>query len=299
MRAACCRYTYSFYLTMALPLVPVAVGCAFTALAWAWSSVPMLRSAVPMLRGSTAILNRRLLLGFMCEDAAQVHEYSLSWLEFAVPFLNLNYNSLCTKCFDTFGCYPLRDGTKFLAVAPYIACWDTLEHRSMIAASIIGIVAYVVGIPAYVFATLQYAMPSCGLGATPDRLIGRDGRYAQSKDKFKDARHLQVLGFLYTRFGNVRLPSFRRGPSYLALVGFFVGARRAGLLLVGVGVPLEALCFQPNLIRLQRRFPCASSIPSGLWPCNRSAPSLPPFASISLAFVNSDPHGQGSDWIFI
>ncbi len=159
VRAACCRYTYSFYLTMALPLVPFAVGCAFTALARAWSSVPMLRSAVPMLRGSTTILNRRLLFGFMCEDAAQVHEYSLSWLEFAVPFLNLNYNSLCTKCFATFGCDGLRDGTNVLAAAPYVSCWDTLEHRAMIAVSIIGIVAYVVGIPAYVLATLQYAMP--------------------------------------------------------------------------------------------------------------------------------------------
>ncbi len=96
----------------------------------------------------------------------------------------------------------------------------------------------------------------------------------------------------------VRLPSFRRGPSYLALVGFFAGARRAGLLLVGVGVPLEALCFQPHLICLQRRFPCASSIPPGFWH-NRSAPSLPPVAPISLAFVNSDAHGQASDWIFI
>jgi hypothetical protein len=95
----------------------------------------------------------------MCEDAAQVHEYSLSWLEFAVPFLNLNYNALCTKCFATFGCDQLRDGTNVLAVAPYVACWDTLEHRSMIGVSIIGILAYVVGIPAYVLATLQYAMP--------------------------------------------------------------------------------------------------------------------------------------------
>ena len=143
---------YSFYLSLALPLIPVAFGFVFTGLAWGWSSVPILRR-----NSGVTIASRKWRLGFMCENGAEVYQYLLAWLEFAVPFLNINYNSLCTKCFDTFLCSRLRDGAIILNVAPDIACWDNPEHQAMVGVSILGLVVYVLGIPAYVLATMLYA----------------------------------------------------------------------------------------------------------------------------------------------
>ena len=147
------RYVYSFYLSLALPLIPFAIGFVFTGLAWGWSSVPILRQS-----SGVTIAGRKWRLGFMCENGTEVYKYLLTWLEFAVPFLNINYNSLCTKCFDTFLCSQLADGAYFLNVAPDVACWDNPEHQAMVGVSILGLVVYVLGIPAYVLATMLYAV---------------------------------------------------------------------------------------------------------------------------------------------
>ncbi len=81
----------------------------------------------------------------------------------------------------------------------------------MVAVSILGLVVYVLGIPAYVLATMSYAMMRLvGLGVTPHRGIALADRYANHKDKFKEATYLQILGFLYTLFGALPVPpSFR------------------------------------------------------------------------------------------
>jgi hypothetical protein len=144
---------YSFYLSLALPLIPFAIGFAFTGLAWGWSFVPILRQ-----NSGVTIAGRKWRLGFMCENGTEVYKYLLTWLEFAVPFLNINYNSLCIKCFDTFLCSRLADGAYFLNAAPDVACWDNSEHQAMVGVSILGLVAYVLGIPAYVLATMLYAL---------------------------------------------------------------------------------------------------------------------------------------------
>jgi len=190
---------YSFYVTMALPLIPFAVGFVFTALAWAWSSVPILQVFVGMTKP-------RWRLGFMCKDGAQVYEYFLGWMAFAIPFLNITYNVLCTKILNTFSCFQLRDGTYALNVAPDVKCWDNLEHHAMVGVSSLGIVVYVLGIPAYVLATMSYAMHTRGasllrVAKLPLRRIARDCRYAHHKDRLKDALVLDIFGFLYTKYG--------------------------------------------------------------------------------------------------
>lgn len=155
---------------MLLPTIPFMLTLLFVAVAKAWS----------------LLVKRRSMCGlrfkFMCADAQDVHRYLLSWIAKAVPFLNVMYNSLCMKSFDTFSCFQLRDQTYVLSVAPQIICGSD-EHRSMIGVSAVAIVFYVFGIPVYVLATMLH------------------GRH---KDKFKDPVWLDVLGYMYQRYGTSR-----------------------------------------------------------------------------------------------
>jgi hypothetical protein len=104
----------------------------------------------------------------------------LGLLSASVPFMHIVYNGICVKIFSTFMCTTFRDGVEYLDVAPDIVCWTSSTHHAMLAAAVCGIIVYVVGIPAYVFFTLTYG---------------------QRNDKFKDPEWLQVLGFLYVRYG--------------------------------------------------------------------------------------------------
>jgi hypothetical protein len=115
----------------------------------------------------------------MCTDQHEFRAYIISWLLLDVPFLNVAYNGICMRIFNTFSCLTLRDGTKVLTVAPEVVCWETLEHHVLIGTAVFCIVIYIIGIPVYVFGTMTYA---------------------RKHNRFVDREWLQVLGFLYRRY---------------------------------------------------------------------------------------------------
>jgi hypothetical protein len=238
---------------MALPLLPLAIGVGFTLLAWAWSSVTVLRSHT-----SVNLANRSWRLGFMCKDSTQVYEYFLTWMEFGVPFLNIVYNSLCTKCFDAFSCFQLADGTLALNVAPDLACWDSAEHRAMVGVAILGLLIYVLGIPAYVLSTMLYGMLEYALGVTWRRgrshgMVGMRTGGTSSKTQ----RSCKYLGFCTTN--TVSILRLRSCACCCVFFHRFRTARRARVLHVGAYVSPEALCVLPLLGRLSSEPPCSSS----------------------------------------
>ena len=151
-----------------LPLLPFTLTFLWVSLAAVWAR----------------LVGRRRVCGlhrkFMCENSKEVRAYLMDWLSVSVPFLNIVYNGLCMKTLNTFSCIQLRDGSSVLAVATDVVCWDSGRHRSMVAVSAATIVLYIIGIPAYVFCTMIYA---------------------HRNDKLKDPEFLQVVGFLYTRYG--------------------------------------------------------------------------------------------------
>jgi hypothetical protein len=157
-------------------MFPFSLTFLWVSLAWTWAR----------------FVGRRTFLGirrnFMCENSEQVREYLMEWLSVSVPFLNIVYNGLCMKTLNTFSCIELRDGTSVLAVATDVVCWDSAQHRTMVVISIAAFCLYIVGIPGYVFCTMMYA---------------------HRNDKFKHPEFLQVLGFLYTRYGAVQHPADR------------------------------------------------------------------------------------------
>jgi hypothetical protein len=153
---------------MALPLIPFVVTLLFGALAWLW---------LRYLSRFKSVLG--LKFNFMCTDQHEFRAYIISWLLLDVPFLNVAYNGICMRIFNTFSCLTLRDGTKVLTVAPEVICWETLEHHVLIGTAVLCIVIYIIGIPAYVFGTMTYA---------------------RKHNRFVDREWLQVLGFLYRRY---------------------------------------------------------------------------------------------------
>jgi hypothetical protein len=120
-----------------LPVLPFVLTCVFTAFAFLWSR----------------FIRRRYVMGFrlsiMCENSAQVKSYFLRWLTASVPFLNIVYNGICMKAFNTFSCIQLRSGVLVMAVAPEVTCWTTDEHSWMVVVSSVVIILYVAGVPAY------------------------------------------------------------------------------------------------------------------------------------------------------
>ena len=183
------RYWHAFVLNLVLPLISFLVGLMSTGTAWVWARFVKRRSIFG------------LHLSFMCVDYRDVRELILSWLAIAFPILHVLYGVLCVKAFSTFFCTKMLDGSWALTAAPDIVCWEG-DHIIMIFISILAIIMYVVGIPAYVLFALLYA---------------------HKNDKFKDPEWLQVLGFLYTRYGNVslRFPSFSSLNLELAHHGTF------------------------------------------------------------------------------
>ena len=153
-----------------LPWIPFTVTIGKTALTWAWFR----------LVGTHNVLGVHLF--FMAECSADVRACALRGLSHSVPFLHIVYNGLCLRAFNTFSCFTLRDGASLMHVAPDIVCHSS-THRAMVVASAFAIIFYVIGIPAYVYGTMLYA---------------------RHHDRLKDAEWLEVLGFLYTRFGQPR-----------------------------------------------------------------------------------------------
>ena len=151
-----------------LPCIPFAITFGAFGASWVWAK----------LVGKRSVFGVHLF--FMCQSSAETRACGLSGLSQSVPFLHIIYNGLCMRAFNTFSCIPLRDGTSVLYVAPDIICWSGNTHAAMVAASAVAIVVYVIGIPCYVLSTMTYA---------------------RGHDKLSDSEWLQVLGFMYTRYG--------------------------------------------------------------------------------------------------
>ena len=169
------RYRYSFGLTLMLPLIPFSVSGIMIAVSWLWA------------RTIAASAVYGVSFGFMCASAGDVRQYAMLWLARSVPFLHVIYNVICAKTFNTFSCFQLRDGPSVMVAAPEVVCWDGAEHRALVGVSILAVGIYVIGIPAYVFCLM---------------------RYAHRNDKLRDPEYLQVVGFIYVRYGTPRARCF-------------------------------------------------------------------------------------------
>ena len=113
----------------------------------------------------------------------------------------------------------------------------------------------------------------CAWGDLATRQIAWNGRYAHRRNKFKDAAFLQVLGFLYSKYGSIL--RLRSCACCWVFFDRFRTARRARVLHVGAYVSPEALCVLPLLGRLSSESPCSSSkLGSSCPPCPSSLPSL-------------------------
>jgi hypothetical protein len=224
------RYWHAFSLNLILPLIPFLAGLISVGCAWAWARFIARRSILG------------LHLSFMCKDLQEVRKHLVSWLAISFPILHVLYGVLCVKALSTFFCVEMLDGSWALTAAPDIVCWEG-DHIIMIFVSILAIILYVIGIPAYVFFILLYA---------------------HRHDKFKDAEWLQILGFLYTRYGNRSPFSARHIRPWLdlssshtvALPHGYLGwpiLRRARILLVGADVPDASAFFRPMHGRTQQQ----------------------------------------------
>jgi hypothetical protein len=107
------RWSYGYYILLAVPLIPFAVTGLVTALAWGWSRHVKTRNF------------RGIHMGFMCETNRQAENYALSYLKDSIPFLGVVYNNVCVKAMAVFSCMKLRDGAEVLTVAPQVWCQVT------------------------------------------------------------------------------------------------------------------------------------------------------------------------------
>ena len=167
------RYKSSFTLKLLMPIIPFGAVCLSAALSWLWSRFVSVRSVCGVH------------LPFMCEDAAGVRKHLLSGFSLAVPFLHIVYNSICVTVFNTFQCFKLSESWR-LSAAPDVVCWDSVEHWAMVAASVVAAVVYIIGVPLYTSVLLMHA---------------------SRNDRFKEPAWLEVLGFLYVRYGTILNPA--------------------------------------------------------------------------------------------
>jgi hypothetical protein len=173
------RYSYGFYVLVTIPLIPYAIAGFLGGLALLWQRFVGKRT-----------IHGFLHLGFMCETEYQVWRYFLLCVKRAVPFVGCVYNNICLYSFNTFKCEQLRDLTWVMRAAPAVVCYDSNEHRAMIAVSIAALMLYVIGLPAVVLSTVCYA---------------------RKHDKLKHEDFLQVVGLFYREYGvkNMRpFPNF-------------------------------------------------------------------------------------------
>jgi hypothetical protein len=68
-----------------------------------------------------------------------------------------------------------------MMAAPEVVCWDSSEHKTMIAVSIVALIVYVFGLPAFTFGSTWYF---------------------HSKDRLRDPLVLQLIGIFYREYGN-------------------------------------------------------------------------------------------------
>ncbi len=101
-------------------------------------------------------------------------------LKQAIPFLGCVYNNVCQYSFNVFKCQQLRDLTWVMRAAPAVVCYESDEHRVMIAVSIAALIFYVAGLPTVILCTVCYA---------------------RKYDKLKHEDYLQVVGLFYKEYG--------------------------------------------------------------------------------------------------
>ena len=87
---------------------------------------------------------------------------------------------VCLSSFATFSCQTLRDGSAVLRIAPSIVCYESDEHKTMIAISLLALIVYVFG------------LPMITLGTT---------LYASKWDKLRDENFLATIGLFYREYG--------------------------------------------------------------------------------------------------
>jgi len=160
------RWSYGYYILLAVPLIPFVVTGLLSFVAWAWCRSVKKRTW------------HGIHLGFMCNTPSQVEHFVLGYLKESIPFLGVVYNNVCLKAFAVFACKKLRDGTEILSVAPQVVCWES-EHRQLVAVSIVALIIYVFGLPCVTLGTTLYA---------------------HHKDKLRDVRYLETVGLFYKEY---------------------------------------------------------------------------------------------------
>ena len=168
-------YSHGFYALLIIPVIPFLISAVLAGVALGWSKY-LKRENVCGIR-----------MGFMCVNSTFALAYMRSCVKASIPFLGIVYNNLCLKVFNTFSCQQLRNGVWVMAAAPSIACYDSAEHRILMAISVVALVLYVIGVPAFTLGSVMYA---------------------HHKDLLRDPKWLTTLGFFYTWFSeSALLPS--------------------------------------------------------------------------------------------
>ena len=160
-------YSDSFYTLLVIPLIPFVLVALFGLISVWWAKYV----------GHSNILGFRL--GFMCTTPKQVWNYKLRLVAAALPFLGIVYNNICIQAFNIFSCQQLRSGIKVMTAAPGITCFESPEHRTLVAISILALIFYVFGIPALTLSVIAYA---------------------NKKDLLRDPDWLLSVGIVYTWF---------------------------------------------------------------------------------------------------
>jgi hypothetical protein len=168
------RWSYGFYILLAVPIIPFFVtGCGYL-MALAWSKYVNDRDN----RNADSREWKGIHLGFMCSTKNQVQSYTLSYLKDSIPFVGVVYNNVCLKSFAVFSCQQLRDGTSVMFVAPQVVCYET-EHKQLMGVAIAALIIYVFGLPAFTLSTTMYA---------------------KTRDKLRDFQVLQTIGLFYKEY---------------------------------------------------------------------------------------------------
>jgi hypothetical protein len=160
-----------------IPTIPYAIAGFLGGLAFIWQRYI-----------GTRTFHGFVHLGFMCETKYQVWRYFLQCLKKAIPFLGCVYNNICLYSFHSFNCQQLRDLTWVMRAAPSVICYESSEHKAMVAVSVAALILYVAGLPLAILTTVCYA---------------------RKHDKLKHEDYLSVVGLFYKEYGvwNYATPS--------------------------------------------------------------------------------------------
>lgn len=78
-----------------------------------------------------------------------------AFLQFSV----VNYNILCEKSFQVFGCTDAGDGVHFLTAGPEITCYGA-SHYGMLFIGSMSLLVNIAGIPLFMFVLIKWAQAS-------------------------------------------------------------------------------------------------------------------------------------------